>query len=100
MLRLNYEKFGASYRLCVCMEQWTDGVMKNKPVFCLNYGSFTFYCVKGILHPIILNTNSLITAMLSVKRWYCEMLLWWNGIMAKWWNSEMSKWCYGKMEKW
>ena len=55
------KQFGAVYMLCVCMAQRTDSVMKKKPVFHLNYGSSTYYCVKGILHPIIINTNSIIT---------------------------------------
>ena len=50
--------------LCVCIAQRTDGVMKNKPVFHINSGSSTYYCVKGVLHPIILNTNLLITVTL------------------------------------
>ena len=62
------KQFGGLYLLFVCMAQRTDGVLNNKPVFHLNYVSFTYYCVKGVLHPIILNTNSLITVTLSVKR--------------------------------
>ena len=50
--------------LCVCIAQRTDGVMKNKPVFHINSGSSTYYCVKGVLHHTILNNNSLITVTL------------------------------------
>ena len=99
------KKYGAVYLLCVCMAQRTYGVMKNKPVFHLNSGSSTFNCVKGILYPVIPNTNSLIVVKFLEKRWYCEIVLWWNGIVTKWWNGEMVKktiyinnvkvkWCY------
>ena len=62
------KQFFAVYLLWVCMAQKIDGVMKNKLVFHLNSGSSTYYCVKGILHTIILYTTSLITVTLSVKR--------------------------------
>ena len=58
------KQFSEVYLICVCMAQITDGAMNNKPVFHLNSGSSTYYFVKGILHPIILNTTSLITVML------------------------------------
>ena len=58
------KQFGGLYLLCVNRAQIIDGVMKNKPVFHLNYGSYTYYCVKGVLHPVIINTNSLITVAL------------------------------------
>ena len=58
------KKIGRVYLLCVRMSHRTDVVMKNKPVFHLNSGSYTYYCVKGIIHPIILNTTSLITITL------------------------------------
>ena len=58
---------GAVYLLCVRMARRNDGVMNNKP-FYLNCVSSTYYFVKGILYPIILNTTSLITVTLSVKR--------------------------------
>ena len=58
------KQFGGVYMLCVRMEQRTDDVIKNKPFFHLNYGSSTYYCIKGILHPIIFNTTSLITVTL------------------------------------
>ena len=70
------KQFGGLYLLCVCTAQRTYGVMKNKPVFHLNYGSYTYYCAKGVLHPVIINTNSLISVTLSVKQWYFEIVLW------------------------
>ena len=42
---------------CVPIAQITDGAMKNKPIFRLNSGSSTYYSVKGLLNPIILNTT-------------------------------------------
>ena len=62
------KQFDAVYLLCVGLAQITDSVMKNKHVFRLSYGSSTYYCVKGILNPIIPNTTSLITVTLSLKR--------------------------------
>ena len=61
------KQFGGVYMLFVRIAQRTDGVMKNKPVFRLNYGSSTYFCVKSILHPIIFNNTSLITFTLC--RW-------------------------------
>ena len=51
------KQFGGVYLIFVRIAQITDYIMKNKPVFNLNSGSSTYYCVKGILHTIILNTN-------------------------------------------
>ena len=50
--------------LYVPIAQRTDGVMKNRPFFCINSVSSTYHCVDGISHPIILNTTSLITVTL------------------------------------
>ena len=58
------KQFDGVYLFCVRIAQRTDGSMKNKPIFHLNSGSSTYYCVKGILHTIILNNTSLITVML------------------------------------
>ena len=62
------KQFGAVYMLCARMAQITDGLMKNKLVFHLNYASSTYYYLKVILHPIIIKTTSLITFTLSEKR--------------------------------
>ena len=62
------KQFGAVYLLCVPMAHRTDGVMKNKTVFRINPGGSTYYCVKRILHPNIINTTSIITVTLLVKR--------------------------------
>ena len=70
------KQIGALYLLCVHMAQRNDGVMNNKPVFYINYGSSAYYCAEGLLHTIILNTNSLISVTLSVKQWYFEIVLW------------------------
>ena len=51
------KQFGGVYLLCVRMAQRTDGAMNNKPIFRLNSGSSTYYYVKGLLNPIILNTT-------------------------------------------
>ena len=58
------KQFGGVNMLCVPIAQRTDGAMKNKPIFNLNDGIYTYYCVKGILHNIILNTTSPITVTL------------------------------------
>ena len=56
--------FGGVNMLCVPIAQITDGVMKNKPFLNLSSRISTWYCVKVILHHIILNTTSLITVMI------------------------------------
>ena len=58
------KQFNGLCLLCVPIAQRTNYAMKNKPVFYLNYGNCTYCCVRGVLHPIILNTNSLITVKL------------------------------------
>ena len=58
------KKFGGVYLFCVNITERNDYATKNKPVFHINSVSSTYYCVKGILHPIIINNTSLITATL------------------------------------
>ena len=62
--------FGGVYLLCVPISHRTDGVINNKSVFHLNSGNSTYYCVKGVLHPIILDNTSLITVTLCCQTYY------------------------------
>ena len=51
------KQFGGVYLIFFRIAQRTDDIMKNEHVFHLNSGSSKYYCVKGILHTNILNTN-------------------------------------------
>ena len=64
------KQIGGVNLLCVPIAQRTGGSMKNKTVFHLKPGSSTQYCVKGILHHIILNNNSLIPVILCWYNYY------------------------------
>ena len=57
------------------MAQRAGGVIKNKPVFHINSGSSTYYCVQSILYSIILHTNSLITVTLCCYTYYFLLIL-------------------------
>ena len=58
------KRFGGLNLLYVIISKRTDVVMKNKLFFNRNFGISVYYCDKGIIHPIILNTTSLITVKL------------------------------------